>query len=131
MNKNIACIILSLITCILFNSCLNKKNSIEINFSNEIDKENVVIKMEVLASIPIKEIYKEQKKFDIPNGYGENEWYFTYNDTLQGYSRHIKTNRNDKHTYVFNFYREAEKYFVDVNIKGVSPLQEKIELKEK
>jgi len=130
MCKNIGCIILSLITCILFNSCLNKKNSIEINFSNEINKADVSIKMEVLASIPITEIYTWQKKYNIPNGYGENEWYFTYKDSLQGYSRHIKTNRNDKHIYVFYFYREADKYFVDVNIKGVSPLQEKIELKK-
>ena len=76
------------------------------------------------------EIYTWQKKYNIPNGYGENEWCFTYKDSLQGYSRHIKTNRNDKHIYVFYFYREADKYFVDVNIKGVSPLQEKIELKK-
>lgn len=92
---------------------------------------DVSIKMEVLASIPMTQIYTGQNKFDIPNGYGENEWYFTYKDSLQGYLRHIKTNRNDNHIYLFHFYKKADKYFVDVNIKGVSPLQKKIELKKK
>ena len=130
MNKNIITVIPFLIICMFFNSCSNKGNKLKVSFSNGIDKADVRIKMEVLASVPITDIYDGQKEFDIPNGYGENEWYFTYKDTLQGYSRHIKTNRNDKHNYVFSFYKENEKCFVDIKIEGISPLQENIELKK-
>ncbi len=112
----------------LFSSCLNKKNTLKISFSGEIDRADLRIKMEVLVSIPVTQIYNGQKEFDIPNGYGENEWYFTYKDTLSAYTRHIKTNLNDKHTYQFNFYKEKGKVFVDIDIQGISPLKEKIEL---
>ena len=129
MNNNVDRFIFLSIMCMLFNSCMSRKNSIEISLSDEIQKMDVSIKMEVLASIPMTQIYTGQNKFDIPNGYGENEWYFTYKDSLKGYLRHFKTNRNDNHIYLFQFYKKADKYFVDVNINGASPLQQEIELK--
>jgi len=87
--------------------------------------------MEVLASVPSTEIYNGEKIFKIPNGYGENEWYFSYNDSLTGYLRHIKTNRNDRHNYRFYFYESNDKYFVDITITGVSKVDATIELKKR
>ncbi|MDR2206207.1 MAG: hypothetical protein LBE36_08655 [Flavobacteriaceae bacterium] len=57
--------------------------------------------MEVLPTIEKTIIYDGTIKNDIPNGYGENDWYVTYEDSLKGYFRHIKTNRNDNHKYLF------------------------------
>ena len=112
-----------------FYSCNNKSNQLKLNFDTSINKHDVKIKMEVLASVLITEIYNGEKEFNIPDGYGENEWHFYYRDTLQGYLRYIKTNLNDKHIYKFNFYNENGKYFVDVDIQGFNPVKEKIELK--
>ena len=109
--------------------CTNKNNRINVSFSNAINSKKVIIKMEVLASIPIVEIYNGQQQFEVPNGYGENEWYFTYDDSLSGYLRHIKTNRNHKHNYYFNFYKVNNKFFVAIKIEGISDVVTKIELK--
>jgi hypothetical protein len=49
--------------------------------------------------------------------------------SLYGYFRHIKTNRNDKHNYFYNFYSKDGKYYVDINISGTSYLKQIIELK--
>lgn len=102
----------------LFIACTPKKNQLQLSFDNTIHKQDVKINMEVLGSIPMTTIYNGERQFDIPNGYGENEWYFTYKDSLKGYLRFIKTNRNDKHTYRFSFHEENGQYFVDVDIKG-------------
>lgn len=115
-------LLLSLYSC-------NKGNTLKINFEQGIDRSATEVKMEVLASVPMTTIYNGKDQFTIPNGYGENEWYFTYNDTLRGYVRHIKTNRNDKHIYHFKFYTEGKKFFVGIEIKGDSPLKTQVELK--
>ncbi len=124
-------IFLSISFFMLFSACNKKDNHLTVSVDKFINKQDIKIKMEVLASIPVTEIYDGKKQWEIPNGYGENEWYFTYKDTLHGYLRHIKTNRNDNHAYKFTFYKEDERYFVDVSIKGDSPLQQIVELKVK
>lgn len=124
-------VILYYLSVMIFCSCNNKSNKLKLNFDSSINKHDVKIKMEVLASVPITEIYNGEKQFNIPDGYGENEWYLYYRDTLQGYIRYIKTNQNDKHTYKFNFYNQDGKYFVDIDIKGYNPVKYKIELKNK
>ena len=104
---------------ILLSACYQQNNQLKLSFDNTIQKQDVKIRMEVLGSVPMTTIYNGQKQFDIPNGYGENEWYFTYKDSLKGYLRFIKTNRNDRHTYKFSFREENGNYFVDVDIKGI------------
>lgn len=113
----------------IFYSC--KNNKLNLSFDEKFKKEDIQVKMEVLASIPETLVYNGERKFKIPNGYGENEWYFNYKDSLNGYLRHIKTNRNEKHNYFFYFYYKNGKYFVDVDIEGANPLKKTIELKDK
>jgi uncharacterized protein YprB with RNaseH-like and TPR domain len=118
-----------IMSMMLFSGCANRDNKLELGFDSTIKKEAVNIEMEVLGSIPKTTIYDRGKEVKIPNGYGENEWYFLYNDTLKGYIRHIKTNRNDNHNYKFSFYEKNEQCFVDVEITGISPLTKTIQLK--
>jgi hypothetical protein len=84
--------------------------------------------MEVLGSIKKEIIYNGENFFEVPDGYGENEWYFSYRDTLTGYLRHIKTNRNDHNHYMFQFYEKEGECFVKVNIAGSSSLEKVIKL---
>lgn len=110
---------------VLFYSC-RMGNELKIDFEPGINESIVKVKMEVLASYSMTTIYNGSRQFKIPNGYGENDWYFIYNDTLQGYLRHFKTNRNDNHYYYFRFYSKSSKILVDVEIKGDSPLKKTI-----
>jgi hypothetical protein len=121
--------ILYFISLMLFSACNQKSNQLKLSFDNTINKKDVKIKMEILGSVPVTEIYNGEKKSDVPDGYGENEWYFTYRDSLKAYLRYIKTNRNDKHNYKFAFHEENRKYFVDIDIEGIDPLNTRIELK--
>lgn len=115
----------------IVSSCSRENNQLDLTFDSATTRHDVKIRMEVLGSVPVTEIYNGNTEFAIPNGYGENEWRFTYKDTLQAYIRHFKTNRNDRHSYKFTFREEKGKYFVDVDIKGASPLKLKEELKSK
>lgn len=120
---------LRVLLILLFIACNKSHNQLQLSFDNTIHKQDVTIKMEVLGSIPITEIYNGKRQFEVPDGYGENEWYFTYRDSLKGYSRFIKTNRNDKHDYNFSFHEENGNYFVDIDIEGVSSVKTRITLK--
>lgn len=115
---------------VFFIAC-NKSNNFKLNINKGIENHDIKIKMKVLGSIPITQIYEGKNQFTIPNGYGENEWYFFYTDSLQGYLRHIKTNQNDQYSYEFSFFKANGKYFVDVNIKGNEPIKKRIELNAK
>ena len=117
--------------CIFLSACNYKANQLNLRFDRAILKQDVRIRMQVLASVPITEIYDGKSQFTIPDGYGENEWFFTYEDSLQGYFRHMKTNRNDQHRYNFTFHQVNGKFFVDIDIKGISPLSERVELNTK
>lgn len=121
--------LLFIVPVLLILSCANKNNKLKLLFAKDIQKQDIKIRMEVLGGVPGTEIFNGQTKYSIPNGYGENEWYFSCHERLKGYLRHIKTNANDSHEYNFSFYKNKEKVFVDVDIKGDSPLKATVELK--
>lgn len=121
--------ILILLSFIALLSCKHKTNEFFLTCDRTIKKENVKVKMEVIASLPIAYVFDGTKEFNIPAGYGENEWYIIYKDSLHAYFRHFKTNRNDRHIYKFNIHCLNGKYFVDIDIKGVNTLKETLELK--
>lgn len=100
-----------------FTSC--RKNSTNIQFDENINKKKFKIKMEVLGSEPLTTIYDREEWYPVPNGYGENEWYFSYKDSVKGYMRFIKTNGNDKHNYNFKVYQKDGRIMVDAAIEGV------------
>ncbi|TFF34831.1 hypothetical protein [Mucilaginibacter psychrotolerans] len=123
-------IFLSLLSSLLLNAC-GGTNALDIRFGKGVNKSDVKIKMEVLgdAEIPLTQIYTGEKEFKIPNGYGENEWYFTYKDSLKGYFRHFKTNANNTHTYRFSIRKANNHYYVDADIIGVNDLKKSVQLK--
>ena len=123
-------IIICILSVILF-TIYSDQNRLDLTFGDGIRKQDIRVRMEVLGSVKMTEIYNGSKEFDIPNGYGENEWHFSYSDSLQGYIRHFKTNRKEKHDYNFSFFKENEQYFVGVNIEGDQTLKDTIELKRK
>ena len=122
-------ILFNFVLIIMF-SCSGRKNHLELAFSSDIDSSRIHIRMEVLGSVPVTQVYDGKKEFIIPNGYGENEWYLVYNNTLKAYFRQFKTNRNDVHKYRFHFYKNNNRYFADVDITGRSDLKRQIELKK-
>lgn len=114
-----------------FSSC-EKRNNLELKFSETLDKSNFKIEMEVLGNDFSKVlIYDGNKQYTIQNGYGENEWYFNYKDSLFAYFRHIKTNRNDSHNYNYNFIEKNGKIQVEVHINGVSKMNKIINFTKK
>ena len=123
--------ILVFLTFTAFSSC-KKRNSLDLKFSETLDKLNFKIEMEVLGSDFSKVlIYDGNKQYTIQNGYGENEWYFNYKDSLFAYFRHIKTNRNDSHNYNYNFIEKNGKIQVEVQIDGVSKMNKIINFTKK
>jgi hypothetical protein len=72
-------------------------------------------------------VYNGINRFQIPNGYGENDWRIYLSDSLLAKFRHIKTNRNNGHEYHFFVFQYAGKWFVDVDIRGTDAVQRRIE----
>jgi hypothetical protein len=98
---------LLLLKTILFLYACTNKNEMELDFSNPLKKEDFKIEIQILGSdVNRKVIYDGNIIYDIPNEYGENEWHFNYKDSLYGYFRHFKSNRNDKHNYTFHFFQK-------------------------
>ena len=117
---------LFLLLFVFFFSC-GKKNSLELNFSEQLKDVDFKIEMRALGSnIPKKVIYDGSKKYEIPFEYGENEWYFSYKDSVYAYFRHIKTNRNDGHNYNYNFIKEGDRIKVEIIILGVSKVNRSV-----
>lgn len=112
---------LLLLKTILFLYACTNKNEMELDFSNPLKKEDFKIEIQILGSdVNRKVIYDGNIIYDIPNEYGENEWHFNYKDSLYGYFRHFKSNRNDKHNYTFHFFQKENNVFAEIKINGVS-----------
>lgn len=115
-------IALSLLTMI---GC-KRNNELKLTFSEQIEKYDVKIELEVKHTIPKTIIYALGHQKSVPNEYGENDWTITYKDSLAGHFRHIKTNRNDTHKYSFKIYQRDTSVLVDISIKGISELNKTI-----
>jgi hypothetical protein len=125
INKLFFLLFLTLFSC-------GKKNSLELKFSEPLNKLDFKIEMKALGSnTPKALVYDGHKKYEIPNEYGENEWYFNYKDSSYAYFRHIKTNRNDGHNYNYNFIKKDGKIQVEISIDGVSEFNRVIDFASK
>lgn len=110
-----------LLTTTLFLFACTSENKLELDFSNPLKKEDFKIEIQILGSdVNRKVVYDGDRTYDIPNEYGENDWHFNYKDSLYGYFRHFKSNRNDKHNYKFHFFKRENNVFVEIKINGVS-----------
>lgn len=52
------------------------------------------------------------------NGYGENDFLVTYDDTYYLSFRQFKSNRRHQHDYNFHFFEEGDKIILQVSIEG-------------
>jgi hypothetical protein len=125
INKLLFLLFITLFSC-------GKKNSLELKFSEPLNKLDFEIEMKALGSnTPKTLIYDGNKQYNIPNEYGENEWYFNYKDSAYAYFRHIKTNRNDGHNYNYNFIKKDGKIQVEISIGGVSEIKKVVDFTSK
>jgi len=125
INKLLFLLFITLFSC-------GKKNSLELQFSEPLNKLDFEIEMKALGSnTPKTLIYDGNKQYNIPSEYGENEWYFNYKDSSYAYFRHIKTNRNDSHNYNYNFIKKDGKIQVEISIDGVSNIKKVVEFTSK
>lgn len=117
---------LLLCTFIFLSSC-SKKNNLELIFADSLNKKDFKIEMEVLGSNTAKKvIFDGKKEYNILKEYGENEWYFTYKDSLYAYFRHFKSNRNDCHNYKYLFSKKNNTISVEIAIDGISKVKRNI-----
>jgi len=62
----------------------------------------------------------------IPKGYGENDWFLSYDDKNYGVFRHFKTNNWHDHHYSFRFYKDGGEVMCDVQIDGPDRIKKTI-----
>jgi hypothetical protein len=108
------------------------KNELNITTSTEINIQNLKIEFEVKYSTPKILIYKGGTINDVPNDYGINIWTISYLDrkvSLIGEFAHLKTNRNDNHTYNFKVHKVNDSVVVDISINGENRLNERLQLR--
>ncbi|HEY1054634.1 MAG TPA: hypothetical protein VGE24_05845, partial [Emticicia sp.] len=88
---------------VCLNSCQNNEINVE---AVGMESSKVKIVLLTIANQSGDIIYNHsEQQVEIPQEYGENEWLITYSDSLCTRFRHIKYNRNDKHSYHFRFFK--------------------------
>lgn len=66
----------------------------------------------------------------IPNEYGENDFLIIYDDAYYFSFRHFKLNRRHQNDYNFILKKEKENIFIDIEIKGKSPMNSVRQMKK-
>ncbi len=109
-----------LVTLFLLSSCVSR-NKLCLQFEN-LDPSDIEIYLS--AGYPFSSleestcIYKDSTFNTIPNEYGENDWIIIYKNQKICKFRHFKTNRNDKHLYIFTLRADSTNIFCDISISG-------------
>lgn len=120
-----------LISFFSFFGC-KKQNELIINSTPPLQNADFKIEMHILGSSkPKTKIFDGKMKYEVLNGYGENDWLFNYKDSLYASFRHFKTNRNDKHKYNINFFTKNDVIYANVSVNGVSSLNKVIAFSSK
>lgn len=95
------------------------KNSIDVEVRDGLSKEKIKIELSILGTdFEDITILENESTNSIPKGYGENDWFFSYDQKKQGVFRHFKTNNWHDHHYYFVFYRKNEEILCDIQIDG-------------
>lgn len=106
------------------------KNSISIEVSDELKKEKLKIKLFITVNMEDVDVLKNGLTYSIPKRYGENDWYFSYDESAFGKFRHFKTNSNYDHDYSFSFYKKEGLIFCNIVITGPNNMERIIELNQ-
>ena len=95
------------------------KNSIDIEAQNYLNEENIKIELSIWGTDFEDITIVENKTINpIPKGYGENDWFLSYDEKNYGVFRHFKTNNWHDHHYSFRFYQNKGKVLCEVQIDG-------------
>jgi hypothetical protein len=95
------------------------KNSIEVAVENDLDKGKIKIQLFIRGtSFENVTVFENGCKSSIPKGYGENDWFLSYDQKNYGSFRHFKTNNWHDHHYSFVFYKTHGEVFCDIHISG-------------
>ncbi|WP_139959503.1 hypothetical protein [Flavicella sediminum] len=95
------------------------KNSIDIEVENDLNEEMVKIEFSILGTdFEDITIVENESINPIPKGYGENDWFLSYDEKKYGVFRHFKTNNWHDHHYSFSFYKNKGEVLCDVQIDG-------------
>jgi hypothetical protein len=113
---------IAIIGLLLLASCKDQ-NRFTLDLSDSFSKDDFTILLETPS---VDTIYANGTVYPIPDKYGENDWIILYKDSLSGKFRHFKTNRNDRHSYLFQIFRAKDSVLCLVNIEGVSELKRKV-----
>jgi hypothetical protein len=111
-----------------FIGACGNKNRLNIKVAEDIKRKDIKIVLSALHGSSNIAIYENELQKPIPNLYGENDWVITYKDSITAKFRHIKTNRNDYHTYFFSIYKKGMAIMADFEVEGISELKKTLEL---
>lgn len=103
-------------------------NKINLKFEKSLKQKDFKIIIKIWETTDSMYILKDDLINKIPEGYGENDWTIVYKDSLRCNFRHFKTNRTNDHFYKFRFFKQTNRIFCDVKIKGKNEIVSKIEL---
>ncbi|MEN8123350.1 MAG: hypothetical protein ABFS35_23635 [Bacteroidota bacterium] len=126
MKKIIIYIVIGII--VIFNAC-NKKNHFDANFKDGLNPKDFKIELRIIYSTPRLIIFENGLAKNIPNGYGENDWIITYKDSVCYRIRHFKTRGKEPHDYSFQFYKEENNIYCQIEISGINNLKRTVLLK--
>lgn len=115
---------IAIIGLLVLGSCKGQ-NKFTLDLSDSFDKEDFTILLKTPSS---DTIYANGTEYPIPDEYGENDWTILYKDSLAGKFRHFKTNRNDRHSYLFQIFRGKDSVLCIVKIEGASELKRKVDM---
>jgi len=105
------------------------KNAIEIEVDDGLKEGKIRIELSIWGTdYEDVEIFENGSAYSIPKGYGENDWYLSYDEKAFGVFRHFKTNNWHDHDYSFHFYKKNGLIKCDVNIDGPNEASHIVEL---
>ncbi len=98
---------------------LGNFNSLQIIDNNIIDKEklSILVQTEGKGGGDIL-VYDKGFETKIPEAYGPNRWFISYNDSLYCNGGTWNFNRNYDHDYALSFYKNGKNVFCYLDIKG-------------
>lgn len=104
------------------------QNSIEVTTSSNLNIRNVNIALSIWGSDVVdRDIFDNNSAITIPEEYGENDWYLSYNNHHIAF-RHFKTNNRSDHDYRFHFFKENDTIKCKILIEGANPVARIISL---
>lgn len=114
----------------LLTGCHNE-DALRLEFQPSELQEDISIYLNVVgASNKSQLVYNGFQQLSFRTDFGENDWLFTYDDSLKARYRFIKTNRHDHHDYTFRFVKENGAVYVIARVEGNPPKKIKFNLVE-